>query len=1820
MPDYEDSLGDQNTFDGGGQEKDNVSQSLGDEVTFGGDADSIDEALDDDMEIVDLAARYTTDGVLGKGGMGEVLLATDTRLNRKVAIKRILGSGARSKTAVSRFLTEAQSIAALNHPNIVQIYDYGRDKDGPFLIMEYVDGCSLLEKCHQGPIEQVEAIDLTTQLCDALAKAHAAKIIHRDIKPANVLISSDGVSKLTDFGLAKEDAADSGRTMAGTLLGTLDFMPPEQRKDSSLADARSDLWSLAATFYQMLTGKSPKVIRLNALPVSLQDVLGKAFEEDKEARFQSALEFRNALVDCREDGERNVSDLGEGQCLTCGTKNEASRKFCRKCASPLEVACVACSGVMPVWENICGICGANQEKFLHERREEMAAAKTAAENCVVNQEYAEAIRLAKDLALEQDVRLTHLRTWSAQFIAEVDSERERELTRVRDLILESVAHEDAYDYPAAIRTLAQIPEVFHSETVPGQKKSVATILDRLQGKQSECDKLEVRIREQVKSRQLNDLLALVEQLLELVPHRADLVNLREQVVSRNSKLQKVRTKLYRSAQEAFESQSYKKCLSILQKVDPYFEDEDVRKLRVEAECKLERLGELREYISSRVSIKDLDGLLDYVEECLALRNNDAGMQTLRGQLLARLEKHAERVESVMATARALRSQVRFDDAVEVLERIPEALRSERVEHLASECGSLAYQRNLALLALRSSRKTEDYSKGIQESAAYELMLTSAADVQDKEFMELLEQTKVGRQIQRAAENKVKAKRATRIKITLLFSLFAAGGGAFLYNDWQHGLQRSQEVTSALNEKRWDDALTIDPSNVNALVGRANNELELAEPRHEWILEEVKRIEVLAPSHPAIKHIRGVVFSLKAVRASDAGEIDIAERWRRDSQRFKTDEAHLTLLDKSLALAYAKRAAVEVASGKVADAGKSVRRAKTLDSQVKLDKAVTVAMSELRANELMEVYDADLSHLNRTSVLAALRELEVLSPESKVLGQISTRIRSMDLAAAELVVNERVEEYQEESTPSRRVAAISALEKLGSLGAEPSVITKYRDEIEQITVALLDKEAQQVVRNYIEEPSEENLNRAFEMLSELEGELGDLALVNVLISQISTTYADHLAGLSINDAVTKLRNRNTRFLDASVLDPAVRRVLANLLERFRSSLSDGDYESASDDYDRIIDIDDSLSELLLVDVKKIPSTDFEKLPGDIAAKLLPFGDYSGRFGLLKEQLTTELGGTVQTRQSVIDGLEWLRRNQGRDGGWSMRGPYENGGFTENACAATAMALLALLGDGNTHTSGEFREVVDSGVRFLLSLQDQSGFMAGKARSHQKMYAQAQATLALCELYGMTKDPRLLAPAQGALDFAIRAQSSLGGWRYEPAFDSDTSVTGWYVMALESGRIAGLNVDMSKLEKVNKYLDSASSRDGATYGYQKGTAPSPAMTASGLLSRQYLGWKRDHPPLERGIESLLQDAPFKLSDNDVYYWYHASRAIFSFGGRAWKQWNDDMSMGLPQLQVTGGGEDGSWKPVQDRWGKNNGRLYTTCLSILCLESYYRYLPRHSAEWAEDGRVLPRLSVATNQPLPAVAPFDASEAKKHQEVWARELNLDEVTIENSIGMKLCVIPPGTFSMGSDTGAAKEKPRHKVTLTKPFLLGVYEVTQGQYKQVMGSNPSHSLNIGDLYPVNHLSFGDAVRFCQRLSNLPTEREAGRSYRIPTEAEWEFACRGGTVSTYSFGDDKALASRFAVFSGHGSKPVGSKQPNAFGLYDMHGNEWEWCINVGKYSEKAVTDPNGDSLENREMLRGGCMRGAVGSHRRHQLQKGFSNGDQGFRVLCIVGDP
>jgi formylglycine-generating enzyme required for sulfatase activity len=260
----------------------------------------------------------------------------------------------------------------------------------------------------------------------------------------------------------------------------------------------------------------------------------------------------------------------------------------------------------------------------------------------------------------------------------------------------------------------------------------------------------------------------------------------------------------------------------------------------------------------------------------------------------------------------------------------------------------------------------------------------------------------------------------------------------------------------------------------------------------------------------------------------------------------------------------------------------------------------------------------------------------------------------------------------------------------------------------------------------------------------------------------------------------------------------------------------------------------------------------------------------------------------------------------------------------------------------------------------------------------------------------------------------------------------------------------------------------------------------------------------------------------------------------------------------------------------------------------------------------------------------------------------------IENSIGMKLVLIPAGKFKMGSPKEeqdavirSAPEKyrkdvegfvraegPQHDVEITKPFFLGVHEVTQKQFKTVMGYNPSFFSKDGkagkgakyanhtrpgggkeqvngkdtDDFPVDNVSWDEAIEFCRKLTALAKEKASGRVYRLPTEAEWEYACRGGTSSSTPFHYGDSLSSTQANFNGnspyggadkgkdlHRSHTVGSYQKNTFGLYDMHGNVMEWCsdwYDADYYQDSAEKDPKGPDEGKLHVLRGGSWIGGA----------------------------
>ncbi|MCA8988232.1 MAG: terpene cyclase/mutase family protein [Planctomycetaceae bacterium] len=355
---------------------------------------------------------------------------------------------------------------------------------------------------------------------------------------------------------------------------------------------------------------------------------------------------------------------------------------------------------------------------------------------------------------------------------------------------------------------------------------------------------------------------------------------------------------------------------------------------------------------------------------------------------------------------------------------------------------------------------------------------------------------------------------------------------------------------------------------------------------------------------------------------------------------------------------------------------------------------------------------------------------------------------------------------------------------------------------------------------------------------------------------------------------------------------------------------------------------------------------------------------GRKKASRQMLLEIFGGNAQSEKAVERGLVWLASHQREDGSWSFdhrpkdkpEQAREWGSLSNCPTGATGMALMAFLGAGHVHTeSGPYQQVVFRGLEYLKSagveVKEGTDFRGREGarqdvipQGNHAMYAHSLAAIALSEAYGMTRDRLLREPAQGAMEFLIRIRNrDDGGWRYRPEEPGDLSVTGWVVMALESGHTAGLRFSPVGLESATQFLDACQSAGGSRYGYLAGQGGRLSTTAIGLLCRMYLGWERSHPALNEGIDYLSSEGPSK---ENIYYNYYATQVMHHAGGDRWNRWNSQLRDWLVGSQVRTGFEAGSWD-VTDPHGNRGGRHYQTCLAIMTLEVYYRHLPLYQMQ---------------------------------------------------------------------------------------------------------------------------------------------------------------------------------------------------------------------------------------------------------------------------------
>jgi eukaryotic-like serine/threonine-protein kinase len=299
--------------------------------------------MNDSIQSGELFGRYEVRSQLGAGGMGEVYLAYDTQLDRSVALKVLPAEIATDHERMHRFVQEAKSASALNHPNILTIYEIGQTDSLHFIATEFIDGENLRQRMAHAPVRLSELLEIAGQIASALAKAHQSGIIHRDIKPENIMINRDGYVKVLDFGLAKlscqpvlTDAEAPTRVMINTepgkVMGTTRYMSPEQARGLDV-DARTDIWSLGVVLYEALTGHTPfegtttsdlivSILEREPPPISrftpdvpnqVERILRKALAKDREERYQVIKDLQIDLKNLKRELDQSTTTPGRAE-------------------------------------------------------------------------------------------------------------------------------------------------------------------------------------------------------------------------------------------------------------------------------------------------------------------------------------------------------------------------------------------------------------------------------------------------------------------------------------------------------------------------------------------------------------------------------------------------------------------------------------------------------------------------------------------------------------------------------------------------------------------------------------------------------------------------------------------------------------------------------------------------------------------------------------------------------------------------------------------------------------------------------------------------------------------------------------------------------------------------------------------------------------------------------------------------------------------------------------------------------------------------------------------------------------------------------------------------------------------------------------------------------------------------------------------------------------------------------------------------------------------------------------------------------------------
>lgn len=469
----------------------------------------------------------------------------------------------------------------------------------------------------------------------------------------------------------------------------------------------------------------------------------------------------------------------------------------------------------------------------------------------------------------------------------------------------------------------------------------------------------------------------------------------------------------------------------------------------------------------------------------------------------------------------------------------------------------------------------------------------------------------------------------------------------------------------------------------------------------------------------------------------------------------------------------------------------------------------------------------------------------------------------------------------------------------------------------------------------------------------------LALFAVTTEKKNTVSleASEIASVAIEDASVNLED--LQFDDEQTIDTEL------------SEAPSQDITSESEPLSIATELLTENANLFAGDTTNFDGSDFGELSeSDISNEIGGRGDNS------RNQLLRRYGGNAASEAAVELALQWIADHQLPDGSWNLDhtiGPKVNdrprtspnpGELTDATMGATAMALLPFLGNGQTHRTGKHKQVVFDGLKFLMTNSTRRGKGLTYWDPDGEMYSHGMVAIVFAECYAMSGDENLREFVEGTLRFIEDCQDPVGGgWRYKYREAGDTSVVGWQIMALKSGKLSGIEVKQRTFKLAKKFLDSVSTDYGAYYGYrikpvktEKGKFDRGyrARTAVGLLSRMYLGWDREREGLVKGVGWLSDEGPDVDKEGvvNMYYNYYATQLMKHYDGETWRTWNLAMRDFLINNQIKDGVAKGSWHFNADgQFQAAGGRLYTTVLSCLTLEVYYRYLPLFQENSLED-----------------------------------------------------------------------------------------------------------------------------------------------------------------------------------------------------------------------------------------------------------------------------